>query len=400
MNYIWTKTRHQINDSELLNQVELGVLEHTSDIGRTITALNSVSGAILKSGSLGNNPTFASFAFWLRKANISRLIESQLSPSRLYVPRGRVLHLAPSNVDTVAFYALSISLICGNSNVLRVPSEIGFELDEFLCLFSRVLSENDLSNRCVITNYPHSSSIERNISKLCDARLIWGGDRRVSEATKVPIKVDGTNLGFSNRYSMAVINSESYAESDSSERQRIVTAFCRDVFQFDQNACSSPRLLVWLGSITNDLVIDFHARVNEVIISGQTRLESSLVINKFVRSCELISKLRHSKVVINTPQYSVVRLKSMLDVTVDETCGGFMLEVIAASIEEFEVLRDRRLQTVSYYGLSDEQVEKIAFAFNGVGCYRIVPFGTALNFDVVWDGYELFSLMRTQIFRR
>jgi hypothetical protein len=44
-----------------------------------------------------------------------------------------------------------------------------------------------------------------------------------------------------------------------------------------------------------------------------------------------------------------------------------------------------------YFGLSKDELDELATLSFGRGIDRIVPIGAALNFDYIWDGYNLFD---------
>jgi hypothetical protein len=61
-----------------------------------------------------------------------------------------------------------------------------------------------------------------------------------------------------------------------------------------------------------------------------------------------------------------------------------------------QVLGSGPRRTLTYYGFVNTAVEDFAIAAMLVGISRIVPIGQALNFDAIWDGYDLLrELTRT-----
>jgi hypothetical protein len=49
----------------------------------------------------------------------------------------------------------------------------------------------------------------------------------------------------------------------------------------------------------------------------------------------------------------------------------------------------RQDQTVSHFGIAPAELRAFAETLAGRGVDRIVPFGSALTFDAIWDGYDL-----------
>jgi hypothetical protein len=50
---------------------------------------------------------------------------------------------------------------------------------------------------------------------------------------------------------------------------------------------------------------------------------------------------------------------------------------------------NRQDQTFSHFGFSGDELRDFAMALGGRGVDRIVPFGQALTFSAIWDGYDL-----------
>ena len=56
----------------------------------------------------------------------------------------------------------------------------------------------------------------------------------------------------------------------------------------------------------------------------------------------------------------------------------------------------RKDQTLTAHGFSDSELTQFARSLHGRGIDRIVPFGQALSFGSLWDGYDLLAeLTRT-----
>jgi hypothetical protein len=56
----------------------------------------------------------------------------------------------------------------------------------------------------------------------------------------------------------------------------------------------------------------------------------------------------------------------------------------------------RKDQTLTAHGFTSEELTAFARSLHGRGIDRIVPFGEALSFGSLWDGYDLLAeLTRT-----
>jgi hypothetical protein len=73
-----------------------------------------------------------------------------------------------------------------------------------------------------------------------------------------------------------------------------------------------------------------------------------------------------------------------------ELIGGGYLQVryLDRLAEAYDFLREGH-QTVTYFGLAPADLSAFARGLPPLCVTRIVPVGQALDFSVVWDGYDL-----------
>ena len=81
------------------------------------------------------------FGFWCRKANLDKLSLSYLNKDKM-VGRGKVLHIAPSNVPMNFAYSFAFGLLSGNINLVRLPSK-DFAQIRILCEIIRKVCEKE-----------------------------------------------------------------------------------------------------------------------------------------------------------------------------------------------------------------------------------------------------------------
>jgi hypothetical protein len=76
--------------------------------------------------------------------------------------------------------------------------------------------------------------------------------------------------------------------------------------------------------------------------------------------------------------------------------AGLLFDVQLDSLADLVPFVSHQDQTVTAHGFSDEELMGFAQSVRGRGIDRIVPFGEALSFSSVWDGYDLLAeLTRT-----
>ena len=76
--------------------------------------------------------------------------------------------------------------------------------------------------------------------------------------------------------------------------------------------------------------------------------------------------------------------------------GGYFFEYNCEDIMNIQALcNDKRCQTIAYIGNNKVVLPLIQAGVKGID--RIVPMGKTMDFDLIWDGYDLTSLMTRTI---
>lgn len=249
--------------------------------------LSALSKMILSDKECKAYPDIISFGFFIRASNLLRLKSQYESSLDSRLGRGLSFHIAPSNVPINFAFSLIASLLAGNANVVRVSSK-DFAQTRIICrLLSQIHSR--LKKYICIVQYPHEREINDFLSLLADNRIIWGGDSTISILRLSSLKPRAIELSFANRYSLCVIDSKSVLNLDSKALQKLAQDFYNDTYLYDQNACSSPRLIFWLGEA------EFaRKRFWEAIYDyakGRYELQDIIAIDKLVNECRVAINL-------------------------------------------------------------------------------------------------------------
>ena len=172
-------------------------------------------------------------AFWMRKSHIKQLEEhfKTISQNKIMFGRGIVFHIAPSNVDTIFIYSWFISLLVGNSNILRISEKENMQTNILLELINNVL-ENEkylkIRDKIAVIRYGHIDEITKEMSIIADVSIIWGVDNTVNDIRQIPIKPTSIELTFANKFSLCVINSKEFLNSPEEEIDKIIKSFYND----------------------------------------------------------------------------------------------------------------------------------------------------------------------------
>ena len=87
------------------------------------------------------------------------------------------------------------------------------------------------------------------------------------------------------------------------------------------------------------------------------------------------------------------------DTGIWEKCvpGGFFIELQGETPDKLLALTDETVQTLTVYGIPEEQIAQELIRFRSAGIDRIVPVGRSLDFELVWDGYDLIRMMSRRV---
>jgi len=391
-------------DIELLDDLIINnqCLEPFSDV--LISFVDAVSKAILKDKFFKDYPELIALAFWMRKSHINELHKYFLKEKnkKILIGRGVVFHMAPSNVDTIFVYSWFISFLVGNSNILRISDKGNLQTDILLEVIAKVLESNEyqiLQDRVAIIKYGHEDSVTEKLSLMANVRVIWGGDNTINHIRTIPIQPTATELTFADKFSFAVINSKKLLEDK--DIDRVIERFYNDSFWFGQMACSSIRLISWIGNVEDNVGAQkqFWLKLNEyVLIKKPEDITPSDIVNKLVAECSMAidSNIKVQKV--DNPFINIVKIDSIKDVSEDLHCGtGLFYEMELESLELLIPFMSKKHQTISYYGFQKSEFRDMIYQNLPEGIDRIVPIGKSLDFSNIWDGFDLFKSFSREI---
>lgn len=360
--------------------------------------VRDLSNILLNDKSFRKYPELIAMAFWMRGAHVKELKNQfkQKSETKVWSPRGVVLHFAPSNVDSIFVYSWLISLLLGNINIIRLSQNRGEQITNLLNQVNLLINEEKygaLKQRNLIVSYPHEDEITEALSQYCSLRTIWGGDSSIKKIRSIPLPPHAIEVVFADKFSLAAIKAKPVLQLNKIQMNELAIKFFNDSYWFDQMACSSPRLVAWVGQgkEIDEAKRKFWAELSEVIQKKDIPLNPSVGVTKLVTGYSyaaqgFVNHLSCSKV--GNP-YRAHLAKLNYQVREQHCGGGFFLE---AEIEDINSLTDSIIykdQTLSAFGFTYQELKDFAIDLNGRGIDRIVPFGKALEFNVIWDGYDL-----------
>ena len=361
-----------------------------------ILFLNALSKEINRDPRSRQYPDVATFAFFCRKSNINQLKKQYFNKETIRLGRGLAFHVAPSNVPVNFAYSLLTGMLAGTSNIVKVPSKYFEQIDVIAEAIHRIYEVQlypDVSKRIKLVRYDRSDdTVTEKLSEICDVRIIWGGDETINKIRKHPIPPRSFDITFPDRYSFCVINADEFVKEGKPEK--VAEGFYNDTYLFDQNACTSPHLVIWLGSKDN---VEKSKKIfwsNLHKIAKQKYVFSSIrAVDKLTALCDhSINNNDISKVISKDNLLWRIELKG-LEKGVENfhsNCGYF-LEYYAKSFGQVIAIVNQRYQTMSYYGVHENDLKRLISIGKPKGIDRVVPVGRTMDFDLTWDGYGLVS---------
>ena len=361
-----------------------------------INFLAALSERLLGRSEIKKYTDLAAFAFWCRRANIeSKKIDSNDGMHRL--GWGIALHITPGNVPMNCAFSFAFGLLSGNSNVVRLPSEnfpqIALLIGEMTHLFSKA-EFAEVAKYNALVRYDRNANVTASLSEISDLRMIWGGDLTINEVRKLECGPRCVDLVFPDRYSFSVICLEALRASSNDELETLTQRFYNDTYLFDQNACSSARLIVWYGKEQADERELFWDRLQRYV---ESRYEVSLglSVEKYGRLCsDMLGKSAVHRVVRHGSWVYRVEWEVLPEDSEQYLGrGGYFYEWLTEDLDVISRLASKRSQTLSYFGVNKEVLKSIVVKNKLAGIDRIVPIGRGLDMDLVWDGYDLVRSM-------
>lgn len=336
-------------------------------------------------------PDLAAFAFWCRKSHLEKLRSTYLD-EQTRLGHGLAFHISPGNVPINAFYSFAFGLLSGNSNIVRLPSKDSRTTELMVEILNALLTEpefKEIADTNTFVRYDHSGNGTNEISALCDARIIWGGDETIRKIRQSPLPVRARELTFADRYSFAVINADVIEAMTETALAQLAAGFVNDTLLMDQNACSSPHLLAWLGTCTSAKQRFWRAVSNDA--RNRYTLEPVQAVDRYTRLLSGFTDLDGQSLISNLSDPIQRVSLAELPEDIDKLRGlyGLFYEFDAPTLDGLAHIVNKKYQTMTYCGVEPSVLADFVKRNRLAGIDRIVPIGKALDMNVIWDGYNV-----------
>ena len=360
-----------------------------------IDFLNQVSRELLADREAKDYSDVVTFAFWIRKANMEREKREFFAHNRFCMGRGLVFHIAPSNVAVNYAYSFAVGFVLGNGGIVRLPSKEFPQADIINRAISKVLEREEhgkWKDYVVFLRYERSQEINDYFSSICDVRVIWGGDSTIQEIRKSQLPPRAGEITFADRYSICVIDAEEYMGTE--DKDRLAMDFYNDTYLTDQNACTSPKLVCWLGEKgTMGKAKELFWEQLWRVVSQKYMFQPVQYVDKLV-SCCMAAAAEEELHVVKMRDNRIVRIEvGNLSPVIQEYRGnsGMFYECEISNVMELAPLCNGKMQTVVMVGNTEKMVPLVMSGVKGID--RVTEVGKSMDFGFVWDGYDLAERM-------
>lgn len=336
-------------------------------------------------------PDLAAFASWIRKKNISKILRrlerAANEASSMIVPRGVSVHIAPSNVEILFAYSWVLSMLSGCRSIVRVSSS-RTELTEYLVrkIYDTSMQKSIDLNTFFISYERSEHLVNEFLVSEADVLVIWGGDETVATFRTFPARPDSIMLTFPDRESLMMMHSERYLALSSDERQKIAELSARDVSLFGQQACSSPRSIIWVGrELAAEASLDLYNRWSQIsllTLSASERFERNSFVHLMASQIDIQS-------VRDVGSFMICSVRDGVETRLRHPGHGVLLEFQLDKFCDIESVLGEADQTVAYFGFAKEEIMSELKNLNRNWPRRLVPIGATADFDSIWDGIDL-----------
>lgn len=362
----------------------------------------------LDARELDDVPGIVFLRMWLRRGTLEPIIARELGCSGLQggwsdygrakckaFPVGVVGHWPAANVEIQPILSMTCALLGGNAALVRIPSGL---VDLTRSLMGKLVQSDPgevLTRRIFMAAFEHGrQDLHEAMAQAVDGAMIWGGEEAVLQVRALPFPHWARLAVFGPRISVAAMDAGAWGCSDRQESwcRRIA----RDVWQFDQQACSSPQVLFlergagestaqFLPVLQRAFETENQAHPRQTIPAALT----STIYN--ARASWLLKNTANQAVFPMGPDWTLL-LGSGADLP--QPVQGRTLMVLEVDnlldpVSKF----DGNVQTLGLGMADPEKERKLAWLAGTRGVDRIVKLGRMHAFVPPWDGMDLIRPM-------
>jgi hypothetical protein len=186
-----------------------------------------------------------------------------------------------------------------------------------------------------------------------------------------------------------VLSVPGWRAADPAARRAAVAGFANDAYWFDQAACSSPRTVFLVGGDPDGVPEEFLTLLGEVVAQRGWTVDAAMAVEKRVHAYGLAAGGAVTAMAFPENAVTSLVLAGVADAPRRWIGAGAFPFAAVDRLTDLVPVMNRQDQTFSHFGFAPAELEAFATELGGRGVDRIVPFGSALTFSAIWDGYDL-----------
>lgn len=362
----------------------------------------------LQARELDDTPGIPFLRMWLRRGTLEPIIARELGPNGLHggwneygrakckaFPLGIIGHWPAGNVEIQPILSMTCALLGGNAALVRIPDGL---LDLTQHVMEKLVESDSgeiLSSRIFMAAFDHDrQDLQEAMARSVDGAMIWGGEEAVLQIRALPFPHWAKVAVFGPRISVAAMDAAVWGNPD--EHETWCRRIARDVWQFDQQACSSPQALFlekasgqsteqFLQALRHAFETENQAHPRRTIAGALT----SAICH--ARASWLLKDTAHKAVFPKSPDWTLL-VGSGSDVpqpVQGKTLMVLEVDNLAGPISQF----DGNVQTLGLAIADPEKERKLTLLAGKKGVDRIVKLGQMHVFVPPWDGVDLIRPM-------
>jgi hypothetical protein len=381
-------------------------------LDREITPLHVIEilerwGECLRGAELDSIPGVAFLRLWLRRGTLEPIVARELGAgapdgqwqgeraARLRAfPLGVVGHWPAGNIEIQPLLSLSCALLGGNACLVRVPAGLVAETRSLLERLREADASRTLAERILMVSFDHErTDLQQAMAAAVDGAMIWGGAEAVTQIRSLPFPHWARLVVFGPRLSVAAMDAESWAGP---EKEAWCQRIARDMWQFDQQACSSPQVLFLERRAGYDPA-EFVNRLAEAL-KTENRLHPRQTIHPamssaicLARASWLLEDDTRRAVFPASPDWTILigEDAKIPTPTQGRTLSVLLVDNLMQPINAF----DGMVQTLGLAVCGRDNEAAVAQAAGRHGVDRVVKLGRMHVFGSPWDGMDMIRPM-------
>jgi len=353
-------------------------------------------------------PGLAFLKLWLRRGALEPIVVRELGSEGFHgawreeraarlraFPLGVVGHWPAGNIEIQPMLSLSCALLGGNACLVRIPSGLIAETRAIAEKLQEVDVDGTLTGRIHLTIFDHErTDLQRAMAAAVDGAMVWGGAEAVTQIRSLPFPHWARIAVFGPRLSVAAMDGATWGDRDA--RESWCRRIARDVWQFDQQACSSPQTL-FLERRADCDAAEFVDRLAEAF-KAENQAHPRQAIHPamtsaicLARASWLLDDTTHHARFPQAPDWTILlgEGSQIPDPTQGRTLSVLVVDDLLEPIEKF----DGMVQTLGLAIRDGAREAVLAQAAGRNGVDRIVKLGRMHVFGSPWDGTDMIKPM-------